>query len=208
MTDLNKFSMSYDEEIAAQAEPQKSYIKESGIYDGKIVKCIVKEAQHSDAWAVEFSFISNEGEEANYLSLWQANKKGEQFYTDKNGNPRPLPGLSITQSIMGLLGIKQLHPVQGKESIGFKEFTNKEIAFGLQKVIYTKTDNTEGSKFNIVRAFKPVTHKTLTEFRAGKEADACKFKIEDKDERDSQPQQGSYQQTQPVDGVDDLDLPF
>jgi len=201
MTNLNKFSMGYDEELARQADPQSSYIKESGIYDGKITKCIVSEARNSDAWALEFSFVTTDGEQANFLSLWQANRNGEQFFTDQKGNPRPLPGVSIAQSIMGICGVKQLHPVQGKEAIGFKEFTNKEIALGLQKEHYTKSDGTDGYKFNIVRAFKPVTHQTLSEYRDNKEAQFCKVAIEDKDSRTGagQPQAGSYaSQSQPT----------
>jgi len=210
---LSLFSFSYNEEIAAEAEPKGNYIDESGVYEGIINSVTVRESsnENSQSWWMRFAFTAEDGKEATRLDLLMSKSNGETFYTTQSGKTGTLQGVSIAHSIMGLLGIKSLHPVQGKEAIGFREFTGKKIAFALQKSLYTKDNGETGSKLNLIRAFEFPTLKTLTEKREGLEAKVCKMKIEDEDRRDSQsqPQSGSYaSQSQPIDGVDSSELPF
>lgn len=208
---MQDFTLNYNEETALQAEPAGNYIKESGFYPGTIVKALLCQGTNgSKAWGVEFYFKDSEGAEANYLQLWCANRNGGQTWHDKkSGKDRPLLGLSLIQSIMGLCGIAKLEAKQGKEAKGFPAFTNKPIAFALQKELYTKTsDGSDGYKFNIVRAFNQQTFQTLSESLNKKEATIYKNKIEDKDSRDNVPQTGSYASQQTAQPVQDNDLPF
>lgn len=209
MADLGTYTFGYNEEEAISTDPQSNYIKESGVYEGKIVTAMLCSGSgESKAWGVEFTFKSYEGAEANYLRLWCATKKGSFTWQDKNGNHRPLPGLAICQSLMGLLGLKQMRPKQGQSGIGFPDFFGKEITLALQKVLYTKNDNTDGYKFDIIRAFEYRTRMTLSEKKSGKEAKIQLMEIKDKDERTGGQSQGNqYGQSKPVDGVDE-DLPF
>jgi len=204
------FTINYDENTALQAEPIGNYIKESGVYPGTIVKALLCQGTNgSQAWGVEFYFKDFDGAEANYLQLWCANRNGDQTWHDqKSGKDRPLPGLSLVQSIMGLCGIAKLEAKQGKEAIGFPSFTNKPIAFALQKELYTKNDGSDAYKFNIIRAFNQQTCQTLSESINRKEAAIYKQEIKDKDSRDNQPQAGSYASQQQTKPEPEDDLPF
>lgn len=190
MSNLSQYSFGYNPEQAMSTDPQVNYISESGVYEGKITKAMLcKGSEGSQAWGVEFSFESDEDGQANFLRLWNAKRDGNFTWIDKNNNHRPLPGLAICQSIMGLFGLKQMRPqANATGEIGFPDFFGKNIAFALQKVLYTKNDGTEGYKFDIVRAFEYRTLKTLTEKTNSKDAAVHKYEIKDKDDRTNQGQ--------------------
>lgn len=194
MSNLAQYSFGYNQEQATSTDPQTNYISKSGVYEGKITKAMLcKGTGDSQAWGVEFSFESEEDGQANFLRLWNSKRDGNFTWIDKNNNHRPLPGLAICQSIMGLFGLKQMRPqANATGEIGFPDFFGKNIAFALQKVLYTKNDGTDGYKFDIVRAFEYRTLKTLTEKLNNKEAEVHKYEIKDKDDRStsSQPQAG------------------
>lgn len=197
----------YNQEQAVKAG-QSSFINETGAYAGKITLAKWTKSQNN-AQSLELSFESNEGEKADYLSI---------YYIGKNGEPIA-HGQNMIQAIMGCVGVKQLTKATYNNSEIAPELTDKRIGLMLQKVLRLKQDGSETHSFNIICPFSATSRKTLTEHLGNKPADRIEWLIantKDKDERAKSNRQADYSaqnqfyadhERPPQDGFDD-DIPF
>ncbi|MCV5977277.1 hypothetical protein OFO29_33570, partial [Escherichia coli] len=76
-------------------------------------------------------------------------------------------GMGLVSALMWAAQIKQAQPqqVQGKDGIEWHcpALVGKKVGLFLQKVLYTKNDNSDGYKFEVRHVFQPGTRKTYAE---------------------------------------------
>lgn len=169
---------------AARQANANNFIDQSGKYKGVFTLAeAVKSKKGTEG--IEFSFKSEDEQQANYLTLWTYNEKNE-----------PLYGFKVLSAIMTVMGIKELTPKQGnipdkdgnpRQVIAFPSLHNKPIGLVLQKVLYTKNTGDDGYKFNIFAPFQSATELTAKELLDGKTQPKALAGIvstlKDKDER-------------------------
>ena len=167
-----------------------------------LAKCI--QSQQKGTQGVEFSITTEDGAKANYLTA---------YYAKSDGTPIG-SGQSLLNALMGFLGISAISYVQ--QSVGSElfnvvpEFTDKKVGFFLEKVLYTKNDESDGYRFNIRCPFDPQTKQTFKEKAQNKPAQSISRMIEgykDKDER-TKPTIAQQENHQNNSGFDDYDIPF
>lgn len=150
---------------AKAADQIGRFIKETGKYQGTITRAeAVKSKQHTDG--VEFTFLSDDGREAEYLTLWTIKQDGTH--------------LSDYKKLMAIMACCQVKSISPKPMMvkkydrdagakvdtqitGFPELTGKKIGLLLQKELYTKDDGSDGSSLRIYAAFQHGTELTATE---------------------------------------------
>ena len=96
--------MSYtlNTEAAKQADNKFSRIDSSGKYVGVFTRA-EKVTSKSGAKGIDFSFKSDDGEQADYLSLWTHNKEGKE-----------LQGFKTLMAIMTCLKLKTIDATEGE----------------------------------------------------------------------------------------------
>ena len=205
---------------AARQANANNYIDQSGKYIGEFTLAEAVTSRNGTE-GVEFSFKSQEGQQANYLTLWTYNSSGE-----------PLYGYKVLQAIMTVMGVQQLEPKQAtikdangspRQVVGFPALHRKPIGLVLQKVLYTKNDGKDGYKFNIFAPFQANTELMAKEVLDGvtqpKALAGVIASLKDKDERTASAANGggydggfsnvSTQNSQPDDPFgDDLSDPI
>ncbi|TGV07690.1 hypothetical protein E4695_08620 [Alcaligenaceae bacterium 429] len=143
-------SYTVDQTAARQANAN-NYINESGKYIGNFTM-VESIKSRNGTEGVEFSFKSNDGQQANYLTLWTYNEKGEALY-----------GFKVLNAIMVCAGIQGIAPQTAnitdaggtnRAATIFPEFANRPIGLVLQKEFYIKQNGDEGFKFNILAPFQ------------------------------------------------------
>lgn len=150
---------------AAQQANQNSYIDQTGKYVGvfTVAKAVTS---RSGTEGIEFSFRAQDGRQANYLTLWTFNAKGEALY-----------GFKVLNALMTVMGIKELTPKSGnvakpdgtkEQAIGYPDLHNKPVGLVLQKEFYFKDNGEEGYKFNIFAPFQASTELMAKEVLEGK----------------------------------------
>lgn len=163
-------SYTLDTKAASAADNIVSRIDQSGKYVGTLTRVeIVASKQGTEG--VEFSFRSDDGATADFLTLWTYKASGEA-----------LPSLKTLNAMMTVVRVKSLTPTQGtveKWDSGtgqrgkfpatiFPELTGKRIGLLLQREEYEKRDGSVGAKVNIVGCFDPETELTASEILARK----------------------------------------
>ena len=178
---------------------ESSYINQSGAYVGRITAAKWINARQSQAQALELSFESQNGQKANFISL---------YHTKADGSPNAY-GIAHINAIMGLTGLQALTNIpKGSDNI-CPELINKPIGFVLQKVLFNKANGEESYKFELIFPYGAKTGKTLKEAVNNEPAERVNQVIatlHDKDERDksqgapqsSVPQPPQRQATQPA----------
>lgn len=178
---------------AKAADQIGRFIKETGKYQGTITRAeAVKSKQGTDG--VEFTFVSDDGREAEYLTLWTIKSDGTNLSDFKK-----------LMAIMACCQVKAMQPKPmmvkkfdreagakvGTQITGFAELTNKKIGFLLQKELYTKDDGSDGSSIRIYAAFQHGTELTATEILERKTSPVALGKLveglHDKDNRKKGP---------------------
>ena len=150
---------------AAQQANQNSYIDQTGKYVGifTIAKALTS---RSGTEGIEFSFRAQDGRQANYLTLWTFNTKGEALY-----------GFKVLNALMTVMGVKELTPKSGsitkqdgskEDVIAYPDLHNKPVGLVLQKEFYFKDNGEEGYKFNIFAPFQASTELMAKEVLEGK----------------------------------------
>jgi hypothetical protein len=149
----------------AKAVGVAARIDQLGAYVGTFTRA---EALSSDkgTQGVEFSFKSNEGQSADYLTLWTINNQGADLYGRK-----VLDALMVCMRVRGIAAkqakIKKWDAQRGAEvevlAQIFPELMNKPIGLLLVREEYEKDDGTTAWKMVIVGAFDPGTHQTPRE---------------------------------------------
>lgn len=177
---------------AARQANANNYIDQSGKYLGEFTLAEAVTSKKGTE-GIEFSFKSDEGQQANYLTLWTYNERGEALY-----------GFKVLSAIMTVMGVKELQPKQAtikdangqpRQVVGFPALHNKPIGLVLQKVLYTKNDGKDGYKFNIFAPFQVNTELTAKEILDGatqpKALAGIIASLKDKDERTAGSQGGN-----------------
>lgn len=149
---------SLDPEQAKQAGVSNRIV-ESGRYLGRFTRAeAIKSRQNTEG--VEFTFETDDGQTADYLTCWTYNERGESLY-----------GLKVLMAVMTCLRVKQLAPkqmqFQGRDGArvgdGFPDLMDKPIGLLLQREEYAKQDGSTGFKFNIALPFDAASNLTAGE---------------------------------------------
>lgn len=163
-------SYTLDTKAASAADNIVSRIDQSGKYIGTLTRVeIVASKQGTEG--VEFSFKSDDGATADFLTLWTYKASGEA-----------LPSLKTLNAMMTVARVKSLTPTAGQvekwdsgsgqrgkfPATIFPELTNKRIGLLLQREEYEKRDGSFGAKVNIVGCFDPDSELTASEILARK----------------------------------------
>lgn len=149
---------------AARQANANNYIDQTGKYIGEFVLAEAVTSKKGTE-GIEFSFRNKEGQQANYLTLWTYNEKGE-----------PLYGFKVLSAVMTVMGVKQIEGKQETLTLAdgtkrpatvFPDLQKKPIGLVLQKEFYTKNDGGEGYKFNIFAPFQASSELTAKELLDG-----------------------------------------
>lgn len=178
---------------AARQANANNYIDQSGKYIGEFSLAEAVTSKNGTE-GIEFSFKSQDGQQANYLTLWTYNSNGEALY-----------GYKVLSAIMTVMGVKELEPKRAtikdangtpRQVVGFPALHGKSIGLVLQKVLYTKNDGKDGYKFNIFAPFQASTELMAKEVLDGvtqpKALAGIIATLKDKDERTATGSGGSY----------------
>lgn len=167
---MSNRSYTLDTKAASAADNIVSRIDQSGKYVGVLTRVeIVASKQGTEG--VEFSFRSDDGATADFLTLWTYKASGEA-----------LPSLKTLNAMMTVVRVKSLTPTSGQvekwdstsgqrgkfSATIFPELTGKRIGLLLQREEYAKRDGSIGAKVNIVGCFDPESELTASEILARK----------------------------------------
>lgn len=148
-------------EQAKQAESAR--ISETGKYVGIFTSAYGTESRKGTE-GIEFSFKSDDGRTADFLTLWTYNMDGKELF-----------GLKVLNAIMTCVRVKKIAPQNGRiekwdngqkttvEAQIFPDLMNKRVGLLLQREEYQKSDGGIGNKFNIVGTFEADTEMTASE---------------------------------------------
>jgi len=143
----------------ARAVGVSSRITERGAYVGKFTRAEAVTAR-SGSEGVEFSFESDDGQRADYISVWT-----------HNGDGKELSGRKLIDAIMTCMKVRQIsaEPTPVKRLDGttdtplqFRALLGKVGVF-LVSEQYEKNDGTIGSKMVLVLPFEADTKRTASE---------------------------------------------
>lgn len=150
-------------EHAKSADSGGNRITETGKYIGKFTRAeAVTSKQKTEG--LEFTFVSNAGQEADFLSCWTYNVDGKELF-----------GLKVLNALMTCMKVRGIAPSDatiekfdngGKKQVKatvFADLMNKPIGLLLQREEYIKENDQTGYKFNIVGCFDPATELTASE---------------------------------------------
>lgn len=150
---------------AARQANENSYIDQSGKYVGTFALAeAVKSEKGTEG--IEFTFRTNNGQQANFLTLWTFNGQGEALY-----------GFKLLSAILTVMGVKEISPKNGnikkpdgqtQQTIAYPDLHSKPIGLVLQKEFYIKRNGDEGYKFNILAPFQASTELMAKELLDGK----------------------------------------
>lgn len=144
---------------AAQQAGVSNRITETGRYTGRFTRAeSVLSRQQSEG--VEFTFESDDGQTADFLTCWTYNAEGKELY-----------GYKVLMAVMTCLRVKQLAPRAmmfqrhdgPHKANGFPDLMGKPIGLLLQREEYEKQNGDIGYKFNIALPFEPSTGLTAGE---------------------------------------------
>jgi hypothetical protein len=154
-----------DTDAAKQADTASGRITETGKYVGAFTKA-KKVLSNQGTQGVEFSFKSNSGQTADYLSVWTVNKDGERIY-----------GYKQLMAIMTCLKVRNIgsrdavveeydrnsNSMQSVNIECFPDLQNKPIGVLLQMEEYEKKDGSIAEKPVFAGFFDPSTEQVATE---------------------------------------------
>jgi hypothetical protein len=136
-----------------------SRINEKGAYVGKFTRAQSITAK-SGAEGIEFSFESDDGQKADYLSIWTTNKDGKELY-----------GRKVLDAIMTCMKARSIsaEPTPFKRNDGTTEMVPQfrallgRIGVFLASEQYEKDDGSVGSKMVLVLPFEADTKRVAAE---------------------------------------------
>lgn len=177
---MNTFT--YDQQ-SGESAGAAAYINETGKYVGKILQAEYVISSAKSTKGIEFTFQSNEGAKANYLTAYYEKSDGSQIKM----------GMDMINAIMGCTKTQGLTMVSVAGANGAiniaPELTDKPIGLVLQKTLKTKQDGSDTYSFDIRMPFVAQTGKSLKEQTSGQDAkiiDNMMKTLKDKDERKNQ----------------------
>lgn len=154
-----------DTEAAKQADQKGGSINETGKYTGIFTRAENVKSPKGTI-GVEFSFRSDDGRAADYLTLWTENKDGKALY-----------GYKTLMAIMACLKVRNITPISqkiekydhgagGKVTVDaevFPDLMNKPIGLLIQMEEYEKQDHSTNWKPVIYAPFEASTGFTASE---------------------------------------------
>ncbi len=159
---MNARSYSLNPESAKQANTSNR-ITETGKYIGKFTRAeSVTSKQGTEG--IEFTFESDDGQTADFLTLWTVNKDGKEIF-----------GLKMVNAIMTCLRAKSISGTEAmiekfengaKHKVSatvYPDLMGKHIGLLLQREEYEKQNGDTGNKFNIYACFDAATNMTASE---------------------------------------------
>lgn len=155
----------YNEEKAIAADAGGGeYITESCVVRGFIEQAKWVEA-NSGAKGLELTFESENGQKANYLTL---------YYQKRDGSQNEV-GHQQIQSLMGVTGAQSLTQAQGKDGLIAPELTRKPVQVALERENYIKGNGEEGFRFQIKCFMSARSGLTIAEHKAGKQSESAGY---------------------------------
>ncbi|EDM66171.1 hypothetical protein PE36_00200 [Moritella sp. PE36] len=133
--------------------------------------------------------IAGTGTKGIQFSLWPTSEQSIDYltvYYEKADGKIIKGGHNIIMAMMGLLKLNEINIDNLGHEQAVNEFLGLEIGLVLQKVLYTKQDNTDGYKFDIKMPFSArtgVTFKEAINKESALHIDEMVAALEDKDER-------------------------
>jgi hypothetical protein len=204
-----------DTEAAKQADTGGGRITETGKYVGQFTvakKVISKKGTQG----IEFSFASDNGQSADYLSMWTVNQAGEHIF-----------GFKQLMALMTCLRVRGIDSSQGtieeydrdagavikKSAEVYKDLMHKPIGILLQMEEYEKKDGSIGEKASFAGFFDPKTEQVAAEILDKSEARVLEKLVGQltpvrklKGSRGAAP--ASYSNSMPPSAFDDDSIPF
>jgi hypothetical protein len=161
-----------DTDAAKQADSGNGRITETGKYIGQFTKA-KKVMSTQGTEGIEFSFETNNGQSADYLTTWTINREGKQIY-----------GFKQLMALMTCLKVRNIEPKMGeveefdsasKSMVKHKAeiypaLMSKPIGVLLQMEEYEKKDGTVGTKPTFAGFFDPQTEQVAVEILEKQEA--------------------------------------
>jgi hypothetical protein len=155
-----------NQEAARGADSQGTRISETGKYIGTFTGAKEVKSAKKGTLGVEFAFMSNDGQTADYLTLWTQSAEGKELY-----------GFKLLSAIMVCCKLRTLSSANGmaeeydtatktmvsRPAIIFPELIGKPIGLLLVLEEYVKQDGSIGSKMGISHAFEAATDFTASE---------------------------------------------
>ena len=154
-----------DPKAAKEADQMGGRIDETGKYTGLFTRA-ENVMSTKGTKGVEFSFKSDDGRSADFLTLWTVNNEGKELY-----------GYKALMAIMTCLKVRSLSPVRQQvekydfelnaktmvDAEVFQELMNKPIGLLLQREEYRGNNGGVKSKMVIAVPFDPATNFTASE---------------------------------------------
>ena len=192
----------YNQESGVNAGAAQ-YISDTGAYKGEITKAEYVTSSNKGTKGIEFTFTSDDGLKANYLSAWYQKADGSQIKM----------GTDLINAMMGCCQLQSLtsQQVNGQNGVEYlaPEFNGKKIGLFLQKTLKSKQDGSDTYSFDIKIPFVHISGKTLKEQISNVDAttvSSMSKTMKDKDERNKQGQhQGGHLPQQSTPAIDDWD---
>lgn len=161
-----------DTDAAKQADSGSGRINETGKYIGMFTKA-KKVTSTQGTEGIEFSFEANNGQSADYLTVWTVNKEGKQIY-----------GYKQLMALMTCLKARTIEAKNGeveewdrdanavvkRPAEIFPALMNKPIGVLLQIEEYEKKDHSIGEKASFAGFFDPQTEQVAVEILEKSEA--------------------------------------
>lgn len=158
---MSQPAFTYNPEIAAQSGGTGQYIAESCVARGFIESAkFVRGAKGAEG--VEYSFESENGQKANFLTV---------HYKNNDGSSNDI-GTALIHAIMGCSGVKGM--TSGKDG-DIPELKRRPIMLALERENYLNSKNEEKFKFNIRCAMSARSGLTISEHANSKPADSMKY---------------------------------
>ncbi|MCE2918225.1 MAG: hypothetical protein LW768_22125 [Rubrivivax sp.] len=195
----------------ARAAGMSTRITEKGAYIGKFTRAQAITAK-SGAEGIEFSFESDDGQRADYLSIWTTNRDGKELY-----------GRKVLDAIMTCMKARSIsaEPTPFKRNDGQTEMVPQfrallgRVGVFLVSEQYEKDDGSVASKMALVLPFEADTKRTAAEVLDKASAgsfDRILASLRDKplQAKTSQRRAAAAQHTNTGGGFDDMDddIPF
>lgn len=162
---MNTRTYALNADHAKQGDSNGGRITETGQYIGKFTRAEAVTSKKGTE-GVEFSFESDDGQSADYLTLWTYNTDGKELF-----------GLKFLNAIMTCMKVKAMTPKKATvekwdasvsqrapvEATVFPELMDKPIGLLLQREQYLKNDGGIGEKMGIAGMFESTTLFTASE---------------------------------------------
>ena len=168
------------------------WINKTGGYTGKFTMAMLTESSKGTK-GVEFTFESDIGQSANYLTIWIENNKGVKLPGFKHMNALMMVAgvrvLTATKTVAKVYDFDQKKVID-KEVIAYPEIINIPIGVVLQRELYTKNNGTDGDRMNIYTFFESSTGRSASERIDSANAEAIATLVERLEDKDSRGQNG------------------